>query len=170
MRFLEYSIMFAIEAHKGQVRKFDGTPYIRHPLAVMGMMTEFTDDPAVLSAAVLHDTVEDCEDITLEIIHENFGEIVAGYVFYATEKSIRNGMSRKERKEIDRIHYASGTEVSQNIKVLDMIDNIPSMFHVDKDFAHKYVQEKVALLYSLKKCNPILKDRTLAMIEKLMHQ
>ena len=162
------AVSFAIEAHKGQVRKFDNTPYIRHPLSVMGMMTEFTDDPAVLAACVLHDTVEDCQDVTLEVIHERFGELVAGYVFYATEKSNKLDGIRKIRKAIDRFHYSCGTSVSQDIKVLDMIDNVPSMFHVNKEFALRYVEEKISLLNVLNKCNPILKTRIFNIIEKLV--
>lgn len=163
------AISFAIESHKDQERKFDGSAYIRHPLSVMGMMTEFTSDPLILAACVLHDTVEDCEDVTLEVIHERFGEVVAGYVFYATEKSKKTDGTRKVRKEIDKFHYSCGTSVSQDIKVLDMIDNIPSMFQVDSKFAIKYAEEKIALLNALNRCSPILKTRTFNMIEKLLN-
>lgn len=144
---------FACEAHKNQVRKYDNTPYIRHPLAVMGIMTLVTADPLVLSAALLHDTVEDCDDVTLEGIHERFGEIIAGYVFYCSEKSKKSDGNRTVRKEIDRRHYAYGTAHSQNIKIADMIDNIPGIVQYDMEFAKLYLYEKLQLVGVLHKAD-----------------
>ena len=165
MSLLNESIMFAMEAHAGQVRKFDGTPYIRHPLSVMGMMSEITSDEAVLAACVLHDTVEDCEDVTLEVIHERFGEIVAGYVFYVSEISHKSDGNRKTRKAIDRRHYQSGSGISHNIKVLDLIDNIPSIVMYDAVFSKIYLEEKRLLLSVLVKADPVLIDRALKIID-----
>ena len=161
------ALRFAIEAHAGQIRKFDNTPYIKHPLAVMGMMTEITDDPELLSACLLHDTVEDCGDITLEVILERFGEVVASYVFYVSEKSLKTDGTRKVRKEIDRLHYSLGPKPSQNIKILDMIDNIPSMALYDPDFAKLYIEEKVNLLESLTKADSFVKNKVLNVIGKI---
>lgn len=47
-------------AHRGQTRP-DGSPYIQHPLRVaLAVATKFgVTDPALLMAALLHDTVED---------------------------------------------------------------------------------------------------------------
>lgn len=167
MRLLSDSIKFAVEAHSGQFRKFDSTPYIKHPLSVMGMMTELTDDQAILSACVLHDTVEDCADVTLEIIHERFGEIVAGYVFFVTEKSQKSDGVRKVRKEIDRLHYSLGSTESQNIKVLDMIDNIPSMVLFDPEFSKLYMKEKLELLETLAKADSTFKSKAFNLINRL---
>ena len=161
---LQDSIKFAVEAHQGQFRKFDKSAYIKHPLSVMGMMTEFTSDESVLSACVLHDTVEDCKDVTLEVIHERFGEIVAGYVFYTTEMSKKSDGDRSFRKEIDRRHYSKGSEFSQNIKLLDMIDNIPTIVLFDPKFSMTYINEKLQLIQVLKKGNMILQKRALSLI------
>lgn len=167
---LEDAILFATEAHKNQFRKFDGTPYITHPLAVMGMMTELTMEPTVLAASVLHDTVEDCKDVTLEVIHERFGEVVAGYVFYVTEKSKKSDGNRAVRKEIDLNHYSKGSDVSQNIKVLDMIHNIPSMVLYDPDFAEVYIKEKKNLLTALTKSDNMIWNRANNIIDRLLRE
>jgi (p)ppGpp synthase/HD superfamily hydrolase len=167
MSLLEDAIEFAVEAHSGQVRKFDSTPYISHPLSVMGMMTEFTNDPAILAACVLHDTVEDCEDVTLEVIHERFGELVAGYVFFVTEKSQKSDGNRKTRKQIDREHYSRGSSVSQNIKICDFIHNVPSMVLYDPEFAKLYIEEKLDLLVVITRADPTLKQRAYNLLYKL---
>lgn len=169
MALLDEAILFAIEAHKGQKRKFDNTPYIRHPMSVMGMMSEITLEPAALAACVLHDTVEDCADITLEVIHERFGELVAGYVFYATEKSTKSDGSRFNRKQIDKLHYIRGSAVSQNIKIIDAIDNIPSMFLYDPKFALIYASEKMSLLGALSKVDDVLRNRATDVIMRLLN-
>lgn len=167
MSLLKEAIEFAIEAHSGQIRKFDSTPYISHPLSVMGMMTEFTDDQAILAACVLHDTVEDCEDITLEVIHERFGELVAGYVFFVTEKSQKSDGNRQIRKEIDREHYSRGSSISQNIKICDLIHNVPSMVLYDPKFAKIYITEKLNLLSILSKADEKLKRKAYNLLYKL---
>lgn len=163
---LSEAIRFAIEAHQGQKRKYDWTAYIKHPLSVMGMLTEFTTDPMSLSAAVLHDTVEDCQDVTLEVIHERFGEVVAGYVFYTTEKSRKEDGPMEFRKAIDREHYAKGSQVSQTIKVLDMIDNIPGICYNNPRHGEVYIKEKLALLDYLTKAEISAKVKAINLINR----
>lgn len=165
---LQEAIEFAVESHKGHFRRYEGVSYVTHPMAVMGAMTEFTNDEAILSACVLHDAVEDCEAVDIEVIHERFGEIVAGYVFYATEKSKKIDGNRAVRKEIDRRHYSAGTSVSQDIKVLDMINNMPTItLFSTYEFADTYLSEKLQLLGCLRKCNPVLKSRASQLIGEL---
>jgi (p)ppGpp synthase/HD superfamily hydrolase len=57
---LERAIAFAVAKHAGQVDKV-GQPYILHPLRVMGQM----EDDICRIAAVLHDVLEDCADVTM---------------------------------------------------------------------------------------------------------
>ncbi|WP_047263499.1 RelA/SpoT family protein [Corynebacterium mustelae] len=64
--------------HKGVFRK-SGDPYITHPLAVATIAAEIGMDTTTLIAALLHDTVEDC-DYSLEELTEDFGEEVARLV------------------------------------------------------------------------------------------
>ena len=113
---LEEAVDFAVVAHKNQYRKYTGAAYITHPFSVMGMMTEFTQDPEVLSACVLHDTVEDCEDVNIDVIHSRFGETVAGYVFYVSEISHKYDGDRKFRKNKDNYHYGKDHNILKILK------------------------------------------------------
>lgn len=167
MPLLEDAIQFAIEAHLGRYRKFDNTPYIRHPLAVMGILSDIYTSHEVLAAAVLHDTVEDIDDVSLEIIHERFGEVVAGYVFFATEKSTKKDGNRAIRKEIDRRHYSNGPKEAQDIKVADMLDNIPGFVLYDPIFSKMYINEKMQLLGVLHKADTSLKIKALNLISNM---
>lgn len=69
---IEKAIMFATQAHEGQVRKGTDRPYIVHPLEVGRIVASMTEDEEIISAAILHDTIEDCEEITEEVICREF--------------------------------------------------------------------------------------------------
>src|SRR5690554_1834069 len=65
----------AVEAHKDMRRK-SGEPYIYHPIAVARICAEEMElGPTAVTAALLHDTVEDSH-ITLDDIEELFGPSV----------------------------------------------------------------------------------------------
>lgn len=62
----------AEQAHQGQTRA-SGEPYISHCLAVASILAELCVPPAVISAGLLHDSVEDT-DVTLKEIKRDFGD------------------------------------------------------------------------------------------------
>ena len=68
----------ADEAHLGQMRK-NGDPYITHPIAVAQICTEWKLDAQALSAALMHDVMEDCGIGKADLI-ERFGMPVAELV------------------------------------------------------------------------------------------
>ncbi len=69
---------YADEAHLGQMRN-SGEPYITHPIAVAAQCAEWKLDAQALSAALLHDAMEDC-GITKTDLIERFGIHVADLV------------------------------------------------------------------------------------------
>ncbi len=69
---------FGASAHDGQTRK-TGEPYITHPIAVAQELAEMRLDAHAISAAILHDVVEDTS-ASLDDIEENFGLEVAQLV------------------------------------------------------------------------------------------
>ena len=75
-RMVEKAWRFAEKAHEGQFRK-SGEPYFIHPCFVASILTDLMIDPPTISAGLLHDTVEDCEGITLETVRKEFGGEVA---------------------------------------------------------------------------------------------
>ena len=79
----------AKEAHKG-ARRRSGEPYIMHPLAVARIVSkEIGLGSTSISAALLHDVVEDT-DYSVEDIKALFGEKIAGIVDGLTK--ISSGM------------------------------------------------------------------------------
>jgi GTP pyrophosphokinase len=76
---------FADNAHKGQ-KRLSGEPYISHCVAVARILSELQVPPIVISAALLHDTVEDT-DITIQDIEKQFGPEIAQLVDGVTKLS-----------------------------------------------------------------------------------
>jgi guanosine-3',5'-bis(diphosphate) 3'-pyrophosphohydrolase len=68
----------AREAHGSQYRK-SGEPYFFHPLSVAEIVASLGADEVTISAALLHDAVEDTE-LTLAEVEERFGSVVAQIV------------------------------------------------------------------------------------------
>ena len=62
---IDKAIEFATRAHRGQFRKGTRRPYIVHPIEVGDIVCSMTTDEEVISAAYLHDTIEDCEGVTV---------------------------------------------------------------------------------------------------------
>ena len=109
------SVMHAYEfgaaAHDGQKRK-SGEAYISHPVAVAQELADMHLDSQAITAAILHDVVEDTE-ASLAQIEENFGPEVAGLV---------DGVSK-----LDQIQFRSRAEAqaeSFRKMMLAMIEDI----------------------------------------------
>jgi len=88
------AFLFAENAHRGQMRR-SGEPYISHPLAVAGILTQWKLDAQALAAALMHDVMEDSGVTKLELT-EKYGKTVAELV---------DGMSK-----IDKLEFQSKEE------------------------------------------------------------
>jgi len=69
---------FAEKAHEGQKRK-SGEDYVIHPILVATITSYFNDSEEVITAAILHDVVEDTS-YTIWYIKDEFGSEVANLV------------------------------------------------------------------------------------------
>lgn len=75
---------FAYEHHKGQFRK-SGEPYVIHVIQVANTLALMHCGPKTIAAGLLHDTVEDCQDVTTDTITELFGQEIATLVDAVTK-------------------------------------------------------------------------------------
>ena len=75
---IEKAYYFADLKHSGVLRK-GGAPYISHPVEVGLILAKLGFGEDVVSAALLHDTVEDC-GVTIEELKSNFNKNVAELV------------------------------------------------------------------------------------------
>lgn len=94
-QLVEKAYYFAQKAHEGQFRK-NGEPYFIHPCFVASILAELMIDPPTIAAGLLHDTVEDCEGVTLELVQEEFGLEVAQLVDGVTKLNKLDFADREE--------------------------------------------------------------------------
>ena len=97
---IKEAFLFAAKLHEGQFR-LSGEPYICHPVAVAVIVAELGLDSDSVCAALLHDTVEDC-NTSLEAISKDFGKDVAMLVDGLT-KIIQVQVADKEEAHIENI-------------------------------------------------------------------
>lgn len=136
MEMLKKAIDFASEAHKGQLRE-SGEPYIMHPIAVAKMLFEMSMDENTVIAGLLHDTVEDNPNITVDIIRSEFGDDVANMVDGVTKltKSGNAGLLSKEDRQAENLRkmfMAIANDVRVVIiKLADRLHNMRTLEYCD---------------------------------------
>lgn len=157
------AVKFATEAHGTQVRKYHGTPYISHPLAVAEIVKSVPHTEEMLVAAVLHDVVEDTI-VTIDEIATEFGPVVAELVHFLTDISVLEDGNRAHRKQLDAEHNSKGPAGAQTIKVADLIHNSTDISSHDPRFWQTYKGEKLQTLNLLDKADASLKARALDQI------
>lgn len=99
---------FAEKVHEGKVRKGTGIPYIVHPFEAAVIVSGMTKDPEVISAALLHDVIEDT-GVTYEELKEKFGKRVADLVQAESEDKTKTWKERKAAT-IERLKTADRAE------------------------------------------------------------
>lgn len=137
---------FARKAHEGQVRKYTGEPYVEHCIEVADMVKRYMDFPnlTMIAAALLHDTVEDC-DVEFDDIVIPFGADVAEAVWYLTKPREFVG-NRQQRKKLDRARLALAPMEVRFIKICDIMHNATSIKELDKNFWNTFQDEVFELL------------------------
>lgn len=144
--FYDRALAFAQAAHAGQVRKFTGEPYIVHPVSVAALLRGRGCDDELVAAGLLHDTIEDCPDVSAEILKARFGARVARLVVEATKVSTAADGNRAARAARDRAHLATISPDGMTLKLADIVDNTGTVAERDPAFARSYLAEKRALL------------------------
>ena len=144
--------VYATGAHAaiGQMRKYTADPYIVHPIRVAGIVEVFGGNLDMISAAYLHDVVEDTA-VSIDDIKDMFGAEIARIVDGLTDVSKPEDGNRAVRKAIDRVHSADASYEAQFVKCADMIDNASDIGDNDPSFNVVYRKEMVLLLEVLDK-------------------
>ena len=136
-KLLDRAIVFATKAHSGTLRKKDGIPYILHPMEVASIAGGITTDVEVLTAALLHDTVEDT-NVTLDTIKSQFGDRVAALVASETEDKRRDRSPAETwmQRKMESL-AALRNAVDPGVHVLWLSDKLANM----RSFARQYEKE-----------------------------
>ncbi|HIQ22986.1 MAG TPA: bifunctional (p)ppGpp synthetase/guanosine-3',5'-bis(diphosphate) 3'-pyrophosphohydrolase [Planctomycetes bacterium] len=118
------AVEFAVRAHRGQVRKAGGGPFVVHPIAVGRiLLDEGCPDVAVI-AGFLHDTVEDTP-VTLDEIDRTFGPDVASIVAGVTEPD--KSLPWEDRKQQTLKKLQSAAQEVLMVHCADKLHNLWSL-------------------------------------------
>ena len=122
------AVHFSAQKHSTQRRKDENaSPYINHPISVALAIAEIggVDDPEILAAALLHDTLEDTET-TPEELEAEFGKKVCEYVLEVTDDK---NLLKDERKEKQIEHAKTLSKGAVLIKLGDKISNVTDIIY-----------------------------------------
>ncbi|HEY4118595.1 MAG TPA: HD domain-containing protein [Byssovorax sp.] len=117
------ALHFAADKHRFQRRKdAHASPYINHPIDLANVLVNeaHIEDPVVLVAAILHDTVEDTETSLAEI-EGHFGAEIRAIVAEVTDDK---ALAKAERKQRQVDHAPHATFRAQQLKFADKISNV----------------------------------------------
>lgn len=137
---------FSREAHQKQ-KRVEGFPFIEHPLAVAGILTDMRLDSTSIAAGLLHDTVEDTET-AVEDIKGLFGEDVAFLVDALTK------LSRMEFKTTEEAHAENFRKMflamAKDIRVIlikfaDRLHNMRTLGHLPETKRRRIAQETLEI-------------------------
>ena len=140
---------FAKEKHKGVLRK-DGSPYLRHLIETAEIIVSLHGGPNTIAASLLHDVVEDIEEVSEEIIRLMFGDDVASLVMSVTKvsESESESYSDSKNKTIQKVFHAMSNDVRTIIiKIADRLNNMRTLASM-KEEKQKLISEQTLELYA----------------------
>jgi guanosine-3',5'-bis(diphosphate) 3'-pyrophosphohydrolase len=121
------ALEFATEAHYEQWRR-SGDAYILHPCSVAKVLAEEMDivHPEILAAALLHDTVEDVEAVTIELVGEKFGPYVQAIVEGCTKVTHFSGDKQTQSKLVHKKIF-SGAALRPEVMLVKLADRLHNL-------------------------------------------
>ena len=115
------ALAYAEQSHAGQQRSADGAPFILHPVEVGTLLYDAGAPEAVISAGVLHDTLEKT-DATAYELYARFGRHVGQIVYAVTDDARIAGYAR--RKDALRSKVANAGEDALTVFAADKISKV----------------------------------------------
>lgn len=140
----------AEEAHKEQHR-VSGESYILHPLAVAQILADMKIDTTTITAALLHDVVEDTA-CTLEDLRNEFGREVAFLVDGVTKLSRLNYRTKEDQQlnSMRKMFLAMSKDVRVVvIKLADRLHNMRTLRYMRSDKQKRIAQETLEIFAPL---------------------
>ncbi len=142
IHLIHRAYLFAKDAHANQ-KRLSGEPFIIHPLNVSKMLADLGFDAKVISAALLHDTVEDT-GITLEKLERTFDAEIAGLVDGVTKISrIRSeNIKHRQAENIRKMLLSMTNDIRVIlIKLSDKLHNMRTLQYLDREKALSIAHE-----------------------------
>ena len=137
---------FACEAHSGQYRS-SGDPYVSHPIAVASILGSFRMDEDSLTAAMLHDVMED-SGIPKSVIEKKFNKEVANLVDGVSKLNTLTISSKTESQaeNLQKMVLAMSKDIRVIVvKLADRLHNMRTLLYLDREKQLRIAKETLEI-------------------------
>ena len=137
---------FSARAHEGQMRR-SGEPYVKHPVAVAGVLTSLKTDITAVVAALLHDTLEDTV-ATADELQREFGKEVVQLVDGVTKigKITFKSSEEKQAENFRKMVLSMADDIRVVIiKLADRLHNMRTLEHLSEKKRQEIAQETLEI-------------------------
>lgn len=137
---------FSAKAHEGQVRR-SGEPYVKHPVAVAGVLTSLKTDVSAVVAGLLHDTLEDTV-ATADELEREFGKEVVHLVDGVTKigKITFKSSEEKQAENFRKMVLSMADDIRVVIiKLADRLHNMRTLEHLNEAKRQEIAQETLEI-------------------------
>ena len=145
----------------GDQRRPTGEPYIVHLLEALEVLTRGpgVTDPAVLTAALLHDVVEDTSATVAEV-EDEFGPEAAELVDWVT-KPPAAGVDRQAKRAAKAAYLRRLRDAPREamlVKLADRASNVQTLDRMPPDFQRRYYAETLTYIVPLAEPEPWFRE------------
>ena len=117
IELIEKAWKFAEKAHEGQYRK-SGEPYTIHVIQVANILASLHCSPKTIAAGLLHDSLEDCDWVTYDLLEEEFSKEIADLVEAVTKVGKINQEFKDEKEYQASNHRKIFIAMAKDIRVI----------------------------------------------------
>ena len=137
------AIEFASRVHCNQ-RRDDDTPFVMHPLTVASYLLDMGMDAPTVIAGVLHDTVEDGDNVQVADIERMFGKEIAFLVDGVTKLTISGKQTYVTKKQeqtenLRKLFLAIAEDV--RVVIIKLADRLHNMRTIDVGTQAKQIKK-----------------------------
>ena len=141
---------FANEAHSGQFR-ISGEPYVSHPVAVANILSSFKMDEDTISAAMLHDVIED-SGIPKSLIEKEFNKDVANLVDGVSklDQLAISSTTELQAENLQKMVLAMAKDIRVVVlKLADRLHNMRTLNYLDRNKQLRIAKETLEIYGTL---------------------
>ena len=144
-KLIRKAYAYAVAAHEGQ-KRYSGEPYCTHVIEVALKLADMGMGPRTITAALLHDTIEDTE-VTAEQIRQEFGDEILFLVEGVTKLgSVRYYGSDRHNESLRKLFVATSQDIRVLIiKLVDRLHNMQTLEHVPKEKQGRIARETLEI-------------------------